>query len=65
MGVIYKNGIPYVGTADDYTGLANKPSINNVSLLGDKDTSEFNLVDNDTLEVDANEKITVKAIPYT
>ena len=65
MGVIYKNGISYIGTCDNYNILTNKPSINDVPLGGNKNTSDFGLVDNDTLEVDANEKIAVKAIPYT
>jgi hypothetical protein len=65
MGAIYKNGIPYSGTYESYNALKDKPSINNVSLGGNKSTSDFDLVDDDTLEINGNEKIAIKAIPYT
>ena len=47
MGVIYKNGISYGGGggsgATDYEALDNKPSINNVTLVGNKTAAELGI----------------------
>lgn len=59
------DGNEQVAQHQNYNELSNKPKINNTTINGNLVTSDLNLVDNDTLEVDANEKIAVKAIPYT
>lgn len=48
MGVIYKNGISYGGGSgsggtSDYEALENKPSINNVTLIGNKTAAELGI----------------------
>lgn len=69
MGVIYKDGIPYGGSSasiegtSDYVELSNKPSINNVTLAGDKTVGELDIVDNETITVDANNKLALKRPP--
>jgi len=68
MGVIYKSGIPYSGGGgsgsgtSDYSELANKPKINDVTLSGDKTTSDLGLVDGSTIYVDDNDKMAVGVI---
>lgn len=67
MGVIYLNGIAYGGGGgssgtNDYNELKNKPKINNVSLSGDKTTTDLNLVDGETIYINANEKMEVGII---
>ena len=67
MGVIYLNGIAYGGGGggsgtNDYNELKNKPKINNVSLSGDKTTTDLNLVDGETIYINANEKMEVGVI---
>lgn len=50
MGAIYLNGIKYAGGSsgggggtDDYNGLVNKPSINNVELTQDKSLEDLGI----------------------
>lgn len=59
------DGDEQVAQRQSYSELNNKPKINNTTINGNLVTSDLNLVDTETLEVDANEKIAVKAIPYT
>ena len=56
MGVIYLHGIAYGkgsgggGGTDDYNELSNKPQINGTTLIGDQDSDDFGLLDeNDNL----------------
>ena len=58
MGLIYKNGISYGGGSSgggsgssDYEDLSNKPSINGVTLQGNKTTSDLNIQTGTTCSV--------------
>lgn len=64
MGVIYLNGISYAGGGSgggggttDYNELSNKPTINGVILAKGMTTDDWNLVDDETVYIDANGKI--------
>ena len=68
MGVIYRNGIAYGGGGggtgtSDYLVLTNKPSINGITLTGNKLTEDLVLVDDTTITVDANHKLALKNPP--
>lgn len=68
MGVIYLNGIAYGGGSGggggskDYNELANKPTVNNVALFGNRTTTDLDLVDGETIFVNSNEKMGVGVI---
>lgn len=51
------------GGGSSYADLSNKPTINGVIVSGDMDTADLDLVDNSTLSVDTNNKITIKNPP--
>lgn len=64
MGVIYLNGISYAGGGSgggggttDYNELTNKPTINGVILAKGMTTDDWDLVDGNTVYIDANGKI--------
>ena len=67
MSAIYYNGVAYSGGGGeggpfDYELLINKPKINGTTLSKNTSTSDLNLTDNDTLEVEDN-KIKIKDLP--
>lgn len=72
MGVIYLNGIAYGkgsgggggGSTSNYNELTNKPSINGVTLDGNKTSEDLglnasSLADGSTIVVDQNGKLTI------
>ena len=68
MGVIYFHGIAYGkgsgggGGTDNYNELSNKPQINSNTLVGNKNTSDLDLVDGVSIYVDENEKLAISEI---
>ena len=69
MGVIYLHGIAYgkgsgsgSGGTDDYNDLDNKPQINSTTLIGNKNTSDLNLVDGTSIYVDENGKLAIAEV---
>lgn len=69
MGVIYLNGIAYGGGGSsgtsDYNELTNKPKINNISLSGNKTTTDLKLVDGETIYINQNEQMEIGVISNT
>lgn len=71
MGVIYLNGIAYGkgsggggggGGSNNYNDLDNKPQINSTTLIGNKNTSDLNLVDGTSIYVDENGKLAIAEV---